>query len=679
MRAGAADVQHLALHVILVLGGPDDGTVISVGHGTDAVVVAVAGEREHCGGLAHLEQVLLSIHAPAGDGGQVASPQGLLAVAGGDTVARRARVVHALRLVVPEGVVRGGQPVLVVLVAHQGRIGDGLLEGDLCRGHFQRLAGDGGIAAAIHGLRADERILASPLVGQTEGLYRSLGLGGGHEGAQVAVHEGRVEQAIGIGLDGGGGHPDVPAPEDYACIVLGGDHGVAGLERLRSGEHHIAAGDTYGSDHAVRSDFLGVVPGLPKDFHAGGIDLHAAVALDRPELVLAGFGHDIAVGSALLAEVHRTCLDDGGQLCDDDGLDDLTGAGLHYVHGAFTDLAGQIVIQLEGDHEGLALHADEMDPLVHGLDFEVDVGDDIHGHGSILSLGHIIHLGAVRLISHFEAFSFEHEALGGYEADLGIGIGQHYGGGLHAQGRDHDLVGLHLDGELPGVVSGHADHCIRGLCAHGVGNLDGVEGTEGIGGGLDVQLERLGEGNVHRGAVAEGEDQLVLLDLDVGEDAVHEGGAFILDLSELGLLAIHLNPEETILVESEYRGLVHRHFLSGDLDGYAVDGPDQSSGAAPDDAQHRTFKVGLGADLEILHVTRGIGHGDADGLAGHRIGQFLYLGHEDTISDGALQALDRTFQRSDTGFQGADPLLEGGIVILLGAADQEQRHCNTCQ
>ena len=98
-----------------------------------------------------------------------------------------------------------------------------------------------------------------------------------------------------------------------------------------------------------------------------------------------------------------------------------------------------------------------------------------------------------------------------------------------------------------------------------------------------------------------------------------------------------------------------------------------------DNTQHRSVNIVLGTNLEVLHVTVGVSDGDADGFTGIRVRVFLDLGHEHTLANGGLQRLYIGLQCRDTGFQGTDALLQAGVVILLGAANQEQRHSNTCQ
>lgn len=86
--------------------------------------------------------------------------------------------------------------------------------------------------------RPDERVLAAPLVIQPVG---GDVVHGGRGGTQVPVHEtdALLECEVGVGARIVR-RPDVPAPEDVASFVQGGDHGVP-LHASRP-EGHRAAG-----------------------------------------------------------------------------------------------------------------------------------------------------------------------------------------------------------------------------------------------------------------------------------------------------------------------------------------------------------------------------------------------------------------------------------------------------
>ena len=322
-----------------------------------------------------------------------------------------------------------------------------------------------------------------------------------------------------------------------------------------------------------------------------------------------------------------------------------------------------------------------MNPLVHGLHLGIYVGNNVRSNSTAFALGHVVNRLAEGDIDHLQALGLYQEGGGGNQADTGIGHNEQLGGSARGQGRnlnDFILVVDH-DGELERIVAAYADYSTGSCGCKRVVNRDGLRSGIYAAVQHELNLEGLCEGDVHYGLVGQGEDHLVLLHLDVGEDAVHQGSAFVLHLSQFGLLAIHLYPEVAVVVNGEHGRLVHGNFVAVDQDGDAVNGPYQRTGAALDNTQHRSVNIVLGTNLEVLHVTVGVGDGDTDGFTGIRVRVFLDFGHEHALANGGLQRLHIGLQRRDTGFQGTDALLQAGVVILLGAANQEQRHSNTCQ
>ena len=314
-----------------------------------------------------------------------------------------------------------------------------------------------------------------------------------------------------------------------------------------------------------------------------------------------------------------------------------------------------------------------MDPILDGLHLESDVGNGVGDHDSVFAFGNIVILSAVRGIGDLEAFSLDSEVHHGDQADLGIGIGHHHGGRRHAERGHDDLVGTHLHGELLGAVARDVHHGALGLRGHGVGNLDGLERAEGVFGGLDVQLEGLGERDAHRGTVGEGQDDRVVGDGEVREDAVLEGGAFALDRSEVGLLAIDLHPQVAVIVDGEDGRLIHGDFLSVHLDGHAVHGPDELARAVADHGEHGAGGGIRRDDVEVHDVAVGVGDGDTGGAARIRVLVFFHLADELAVADGGLQGRDVGLQLADPGVQAVDQFSQAGVVIFLGAAHSQER------
>ena len=260
----------------------------------DAVgIVNVAGQREvedaygeAIIGLVKTE-VCLATDVAAG-------PEATAVVTGGEAIAGRAGVVHRLLGLAPEGcnhVVALVLPVIVVLVVVDCRILDTALERSLAAhiGDFRACNGCRGICSRIADSR--ERILAAPLVHHAEGLCRGCAGGGNvHKGANVAAHY--LKRGI-IGLvnvrHGRCGHPDMPAPENGSLLVLGGDEGIAGVERLCHAEVNVSAFVCCGIDKALPGHFLNVVPGFPD--HLYGIHFaHGVGGVTLESLNLVGSG-----------------------------------------------------------------------------------------------------------------------------------------------------------------------------------------------------------------------------------------------------------------------------------------------------------------------------------------------------------------------------------------------------
>ena len=427
----------------------------------------------------------------------------------------------------------------------------------------------------------------------------------------------------------------MPAPEDDVIGILGGDNGVTGQEGFRGGKDDETVGICDRSNYAANYHFLIVVVGFPQNFGLGNLTYALfAVTLHGLELVLTGGIDKVAVGAFLLAQVGRSFLNLGGQLADDDGLENLFGSLLENVHQTGTNLAGGVVVQGQGDGIGRSLHIYQVNPLVHGLHLGIYVGNDVRSNSTAFALGHVINRLAEGDVHHLQALGFYQEGGGGNQADTGVGHDEQLGGSARGQRRNlNDLVlVVDHDREIEGIVAGYTDYGAGGSGCDRVVNRDGLRSGIYAAVQHELNLEGLGEGDVHHGVVGQGEDHLVLLHLDVGEDAVYQGGAFVLHLAQFGLLAIHLYPEVAVVVNGEHGRLVHGNFVAVDQDGDAVNSPYQRTGAALDHTQHGSIDIVLGTDLEVLHVTVGVGDGDTDGFTGIRVRVFLDFGHEHTLA-----------------------------------------------
>ena len=657
-----------------------------MGHACRTIVVTITGEREDAQRITHGKMVLRRILHPTGGSGSISTEEISVAFQGRNTVSGRARVVDGLLGILPQLIVGGKQPVTILGVTQEGRILNGLLQGNLgfiglaatFRGG-QLYASDQCIAGAIDSLRAHERVFTAPLVSKTERFHGGFCASrSGHQGTQVTVHHLRRENAIVKIGDFGSRYPDVPAPEDLVVGILDGNEGITGLQGLGSGEDDVVVGIGNLGNDAVGGHFLGIVVGLPHNLGLSHFtNALIAVTLHGPEHVVARFFYNIAVGGAFLTQVLDTFF--SLILSNDDGLDNVVAALLGELHRTGTEGTGGIVIQREGDLIDLGLHTGHVNPFVQRRHIEFHVGNYVGDNNAILAVGDVVDIFANRLVHHFYNFGLDGDVHHGSKANLGVGIDQENAGGICGERSNYNLVLFYRHGEHPGVVTGHTYHGACGLGAHGVGNLDGFKLAEHNLGGIDVQLKGLGKRDIHHGIVGEGEDNLVLLYLDVGEDTIHQGGATGGHGTQVhGILTVDGDPEVTIVVDGEDRGLVNGDILVVHHDGNAVDGPYQLTGAILDHTQHGTVIILLGSDFKVLDVAVGIGDGNADGLAGVGVCILLHLSHEYALANGRLESLDTGFQRGDTGVQTADQLSEPRIVILLGATYQKQRHGNTC-
>ena len=164
-----------------------------------------------------------------------------------------------------------------------------------------------------------------------------------------------------------------------------------------------------------------------------------------------------------------------------------------------------------------------MNPLVNGLYLRLNVGNNVRSNSGALTFGHVVYRLAEGDIDHLQALGFYQEGGGGNEAYTRVGHDEQLSGSARGQGRnlnDFFLV-VHSDGEIERIVAGYADY------GAGSSGSDGVVNGDGFSLGVhalvqhELNLEGLCEGDVHRGVVGQGEDHLILLHLDVGEDAVY--------------------------------------------------------------------------------------------------------------------------------------------------------------
>ena len=327
-----------------------------------------------------------------------------------------------------------------------------------------------------------------------------------------------------------------------------------------------------------------------------------------------------------------------------------------------------------------ALHFDHVDPILLGFCHEFHIGNHMGRYSTVFTGCNVVEFSGPGSIHDGNALGLHAQGHDGGKTNPAVGVSHHLGGDVILERSDDNVFLIHFHIEIQRVVADDIHHGVGRLGAHSVGNGNGLEVGVGHLGSIDVQLESLGERNAHRGIVTEGEDNLVVQHLDVGEDTVLKGGATGGHRTQVhGILTVDGNPEVTFVVDGEDRGLVHGDILVINHDGNAVDGPYQLACAVLDHTQHGTFIVCLGSDFKVLYVTAGIGNGNADGLACVGVYILLNLGNEHTLANGRLESLDIGLKGSDTGIQAADELSEARIVVLLGAANQKQRHGNTCQ
>ena len=494
--------------------------------------------------------------------------------------------------------------------------------------------------------KTGQRVVAAPLIVHTIGLTAHVCRGSRIQGTQVTVHHRKaVESLVRDDVDGRLGNPDEPVPQNGISGILGHDNSTAGHQFVRSGEVDDTVLDGHlGNNAALGRSRFGSL-GFPQYFHLGhGTHALFTVTLHGLEHVFAGSGDDVGIGALLLAKVGGS---NGfgvlGQLADGDGLQHVFGALANDVHGADTALFRGVVLQLEGDGVHLGFHGGNADPFILGNYVKVYVGKHMGFHGGSFGFGNIVDGKQAflesGLIQHLNAFGLNNHIHDGSQAHLGVGIEENHAAGFVGIGRYDNLFFANLHIEGLGVITG-THNGLGGLGGDGVRDFDGSHLGEEVLRLVNLQLKGLGEGNVHRGAVGQGEDHLVFQHLDVGENAVLEGGAFVLHLAQLGLLAVNLYPEHAFVVDGELRGLIHRHFLAVNLDGNPIHGPNQFAGTVADDGEHRTLGGIGGNNLEPLHIAVGVGDGNTGDAAAVRVGIFLDLGHKHAVAHSALNALD---------------------------------------
>ena len=286
--------------------------------------------------------------------------------------------------------------------------------------------------------------------------------------------------------------------------------------------------------------------------------------------------------------------------------------------------------------------------------------------GAVCGFAHVVNFLGEGLVVQFGivrfAFGAEAEFHDGGETHLGVGIGKgrafHYG-----LGGDDEFVGLYGSAEV--AVGEDVNHGVVGLGLHGVGNIERVGGGDSILGLGNHKLEGIGQGQVDGGAVGQGEDNGLVGHGQAREDAVLELGTAAEAAQFLGLAVNH--SVQLAILHIDVGNAAHQQVLSFILEDGTVDGPAEVAGGIFDDGQGaRTAACGH-MDREDGAVT--VGNGKSFG------GLFHLL---DKLAQGnLLDDLHLSNQVVHLGFERGDPVLEFGVVVLFGAAHQEQGHCKS--
>ena len=286
--------------------------------------------------------------------------------------------------------------------------------------------------------------------------------------------------------------------------------------------------------------------------------------------------------------------------------------------------------------------------------------------GAVCGFAHVVNFLRERFVVQFGivcfAFGAEAEFHDGGETHLGVGIGK--GGTFHhGLGGDDEFVGLHGGAEV--AVGEDVNHGVVGLGLHGVGNIERVGGGDGILRLGNHELEGIGQGQVDGGTVGQGEDNGLVGHGDIGEDTVLELGTAAEAAQFLGLAVNH--GVQLAVFHIDVGNAAHQQVLSFILEDGAVDGPAKVTVGILDDGQGAGTAAGGHMDREDGAVT--VGNGKSFG------GLFHLL---DKLTQGNLLGyLHLGFQVPHLGFKRGNPVFEFGVVVLFGAAHQEQGHCKS--
>ena len=358
----------------------------------------------------------------------------------------------------------------------------------------------------------------------------------------------------------------------------------------------------------------------------------------------------------------------GSLLGNHDGLHFVLGAGLVDPYFTFTDFAGGVVFQGEGHGVVVGLYVGHGDPAYLGLDgllVQGNVGNDVCFHSAVLGIADIVDGLGIRLIGGLGVgllfLGAEGEFHDGGETYLGVGVGE--GGTLgHYLGRDHEFVGLNLGFEVGVREDVHLG--ARGLGVHGVGNVKGLGGGHLVLRLGNDQLEGRADGDVHLAVIGEGEHHILVGNLDVGEDTVLQGSATA-EAAEFGLGAGDDSVQLAVLY-IDVGHLAYGQFLAVVGEGRSVDSPVKDI-AFLDDTQY----AGTAAGRDLQGNNGAVTVSDSNALGG----LFHLL---DVLAQGnSLNGLDLGLQVAYLGLERGDPVLELGVIVLFGAAHEEQSRCKS--
>ena len=405
---------------------------------------------------------------------------------------------------------------------------------------------------------------------------------------------------------------------------------------------------------------VAALPTIGVELHLEGAALLEVVSVFLGKEEVLG---DVAVGlqNPALADGINLFFGLTSLLGNHDRLEFLLGAGFVDVNFTGTDLLGGIVLQGEGDGVVVGLHVNNRDPVYLGLDgvlVQGNVGNDVGFHAAIHVVGDVVDtvfsigllVGGIGIV--LLGFAAEVEFHDGGETYLGVGVGESgaFNSGLRG---DHELVALH-GGAV--VAVGEDVHLGAGdLGLHGVGYIEGIGALNFVVGFGDIQTESAGDGNLHGGVVAQGEDYIGSGYFNVLEDAVLQAGAAA-EAAQLGLGAGDDSIQLAVL-DIDVGHLAHEEVLAFELEGFSVDGPYKIV-AFLDDTQGTC--TGTAGDLEGNHGAVTIGNGNTVG------GLFNLL---DVLAQGdCVGSLHLSFQIAHLGLQGGNTVLEFRVVVLFGAA-----------